>query len=64
MIDYIFGNLNYDIGTMYNFGGILGEFGYNMSTNLANNIVSSFERNMTVWQNALDKLVGEIAAAE
>ncbi|MCL2159174.1 MAG: extracellular solute-binding protein, partial [Oscillospiraceae bacterium] len=31
MIDYIFGNLSYDVGNMYNFGEIVGTFGYGMS---------------------------------
>jgi hypothetical protein len=63
MLDFIFGNLSYDVGTMYNFGGMLGEFGYGMSTNLAGNIVSTIERNMTVWQRAIDTMVEEISKA-
>ena len=60
MIDYLFDNLSYDMGVMYNFGGIGGVFGYDMSTNLRANIVSVIERNSGVWQRAIDAVVDEI----
>ena len=60
MIDFIFGNLSYDIGNMYNFGGILGEFGYNMSTNMRANIVSTIEKGSGKWQKAIDSMIAEI----
>jgi len=60
MIDFIFGNLSYDIGNMFNFGGILGEFGYNMSTNRRANIVSTVEKNRGKWQRAIDAMIAEI----
>jgi len=63
MIDYIFGNLSYDVGVMYNFGGILGTFGYEMSTNLRANIVSTVEKNENKWQKAIDNLVSDIENA-
>ena len=60
MIDFIFGNLNYDVGNMFNFDGITGEFGYSMSTNKRANIVSVIEKNEGKWQRAIDKLIEEI----
>ena len=62
MIDYIFGNLSYDIGNMYNFGEIVGTFGYGMSANDNKrvNIVSTIEKNMGKWQAAIDNIVAEI----
>jgi len=60
MIDFIFGNLSYDIGNMYNFGGITGVFGYDMSTNAKANIVSTVEKNMGKWQKAVDVILSEI----
>ena len=60
MIDFIFGNLQYDVGVMFNFGNILGEFGYEMSTNVRANIVSTIERNTGRWQRAIDTLIAEI----
>jgi hypothetical protein len=60
MIDFIFGNLQYDIGNMYNFGGILGVFGYTMSTNPRNNIVSQIDRSKGAWQRAINTLIDEI----
>ncbi|MCL2774471.1 MAG: hypothetical protein FWD71_14155 [Oscillospiraceae bacterium] len=60
MIDDIFGNLSYDIGNMYNFGGILGTFGYNMSTNKSMNIVSTIDKSTGVWQKAIDDIITQI----
>ena len=60
MIDFIFGNLSYDIGNMYNFGGIVGVFGYEMSTNLRANIVSTIEKNSSKWQSAIDSMIADI----
>ncbi|MCL1859884.1 MAG: hypothetical protein FWF92_11715 [Oscillospiraceae bacterium] len=62
MIDYIFGNLNYDIGNMYNFGEIVGKFGYGMSANDNKrvNIVSTIDKNVNVWQKAIDDIVAAI----
>ena len=60
MIDYIFGNISYDIGTMYNFGGILGTFGYTMSTELRREIVSTVERTVVQWQRAIDVIIAEL----
>ena len=64
MIDFIFGNLSYDIGNMYNFGGITGVFGYEMSTNLRMNVVSTIDRNINKWQKDIDKIVAEIEKAD
>jgi len=62
MIDYIFGNLSYDVGNMYNFGDIVGTFGYGMSAdaNKKMNVVSTIEKNMGKWQAAIDKIIAEI----
>jgi len=60
MIDFIFGNLSYDVGNMFNFGEILGTFGYNMSTSLKSNIVSTIEKNEGKWQKAIDNMIAEI----
>ncbi|MCL1792817.1 MAG: hypothetical protein FWG34_03010 [Oscillospiraceae bacterium] len=60
MIDYIFGNLSYDIGNMYNFGGIGGIFGYEMSTNMRANIVSQIEKNSGVWEKAINDIIEAI----
>ena len=66
MIDYIFGNISYDIGNMYNFGDIVGTFGYGMSAtdNRKVNIVSTVEKNSGKWQSAIDKMVDEISKGE
>ena len=60
MLDFIFGNLSYDIGNMYNFGEITGVFGYQMSTNPKANIVSTVEKNIGKWQKAIDDIVAGI----
>ena len=62
MIDYIFGNLHYDIGNMYNFGEIVGTFGYGMSAtdNRRTNIVSTIDRNSGKWGRAIDAVVKAI----
>ena len=60
MIDYIFGNLSYDVGNMYNFGGIVGVFGYEMSTNLKTNIVSTIEKSSGKWGRSIDSVMAEI----
>ena len=57
MLDFIFGNLSYDVGNMYNFGGIVGEFGYGMSNNPRAKVVSVVEKNIGKWQKALDKMI-------
>ena len=57
IIDYIFSNIIYDKGNMYNFGEMLGTFGYTMSTNMNANIVSLIESNTPVWQGAIDNLI-------
>ena len=64
MIDYIFGNLSYDVGNMYNFGGITGMFGYTMSTEVRRNIVSTIEKESGKWQRAIDTLIAEIEKAD
>ena len=60
MIDYIFGNLRYDVGLMYNLGGIGGLLGWDMSMNLRLNIVSQIESNTPEWQHAIDVMIEEI----
>jgi hypothetical protein len=60
MLDFIFGNLQYDIGNMFNFAGMLGVFGYDASVNQRLNIVSTIERNAGRWQRAIDDLIDEI----
>ena len=57
MIDYIFGNLSYDVGNMYGFGGIVGVMGYTMSTDMRANIVSQVEKNSGKWQRAINAVV-------
>ncbi|MCL2095971.1 MAG: hypothetical protein FWH10_03610 [Oscillospiraceae bacterium] len=64
MIEFIFGNLNYDTGYLFDFGGIGGVFGYELSTNLRANVVSVIERNSGVWGRAIDSLVDEVAKHE
>ena len=64
MLDFIFGNLSYDIGNMYNFGEITGVFGYAMSTNIRQNVVSTITRESGKWQKAIDNLVTEIEKGE
>ena len=63
MLDFIFGNIHYDIGNMYNFGGIAGVFGWEMSTNLRANIVSIVERQAHRWQQSIDEMVEQIENA-
>jgi hypothetical protein len=60
MIDYIFGNIQYDIGNMFNFGGMMGVFGGEMATNQRAQIVSEIERNISVWQRAINEMLEEI----
>jgi len=45
---------------MYNFGGIVGTFGYDMSTSLRANIVSTIEKNIGKWQKAIDAIIDSI----
>jgi hypothetical protein len=63
MLDYIFGNIHYDIGNMLNFGGIAGVFGWDMSTNPRADIVSIVERQAHRWQQSIDDLVEQIRMA-
>jgi len=60
MIDFIFGNLQYDVGVMFNFGDILGQFGYQMSTSRRANIVSVIDKESGKWEKAIEKLIEEI----
>ena len=62
MIDYIFGNLHYDIGNMYNFGGMVGTFGYSMSSQPTANIVSQIDKYYGPWKRAIDVVVKSIEA--
>ena len=62
MIDFIFGNINYDVGVMYDFGDMMGQFGYEASTNIRMNIVSTIEKNINKWEKAIDKLISDIQA--
>ena len=66
MIDYIFGNLNYDVGNMYNFGEITGTFGYGMSAkdNRKTNIVSTIEKNSGKWEAAIDAIVKAVGESD
>jgi hypothetical protein len=60
MLDFIFGNLSYDVGNMYNFGGVTGVFGYQMNNNPKMKIVSTIEKNVGKWQKDIDKIIEEI----
>lgn len=64
MIDYIFGNLNYDIGVMFDFGPsgkkLCYMFGYNMSHNPKASIVTTIDKNINAWQRAIDQMIAEV----
>jgi len=61
MIDYIFGNIIYDIGNMYNLGGdVRGLMIWNNNANL----VSLIERNKPVWQKTIDDLMKTVMEAD
>ena len=63
MIDYIFGHIYYDVGNMYNFGEIVGTFGYGMSSadNRRANIVSTVEKNSGKWEKAINSIIEGLA---
>ena len=60
MLDYIYTNIMYDAGNMYNFGDLAGIFGYYMTTTPNANVVSSIESNRKKWEAAINKLVDEV----
>jgi hypothetical protein len=60
MIDFIFDNIQYDVGNMFNFGDMLRTFGYDISQNQNMQIASQIERNMGRWQRAIDAVINEI----
>lgn len=60
MLDYIYTNITYDTGNLYNFGELAGVFGYYMTTTPNANIVSTIERNRSAWESAINKLVEEV----
>jgi len=62
MIDYIFSNIQYDIGFTYNFGGIVGLFGVQMSQYQNWQIVSQIDANKHTWQKGIDDLIRDIEA--
>jgi hypothetical protein len=61
MIDFIFGNLVYDIGFMFNFGGLVSHFSMTMSERMSNTVASVSERNAPVWQRNIDSLVNAVS---
>ena len=64
MLDFIFGNISYDVGNMYNMGKIPGELGYNMSTNTKANISNIIAKNSNKWEREINKLVEGIENAD
>ena len=62
MIDYIFENLSYDVGNMYNFGNMVGVFGYTMSTQPNLGITSQIDKNKGPWGRAITKVIESIEA--
>jgi hypothetical protein len=60
MIDYIFENLQYDIGNILNLGDMLGSFGYPMSMSPRTQISSTVEKNSGKWLRAIARVVEEI----
>jgi len=57
MINFIFNNIQYDVGNMFNFGDMLSFFRWEMATNLNMNIVSQVERRMPVWEREMNGIV-------
>ena len=60
MLDYIYTNIMYDTGNLYDFGELAGIFGYYMTTTPNANVVSSIEKNRNIWEGAMNKLVEEV----
>ena len=56
MLDLVFSNVVYDLGIIYDFGGIGGMISDLMSTN-STNIVSAFEAKKDMIQEAIDQCV-------
>ncbi|MBO5786525.1 MAG: extracellular solute-binding protein [Clostridia bacterium] len=56
MLDLVFSNVVYDLGIIYDFGGIGGMISELMSTN-STNIVSAFEAKKDMIQEAIDQCV-------
>ena len=64
MIDYIFGNLYYDIGNMFNFGTdntkIVGIFGATMSRDTKLGIASQIDRNSGPWNRSIASIIAQV----
>ena len=56
MLDIIFGNIVYDIGECYNFGGLTSMFS-ELSKNRSSDIVSNIESRKTEAQTKIDELI-------
>ena len=59
MLEYIYGNIRYDTGNLFNLGDFHGVI-RNMAANKNTNIASALERNIPVMETAIDKLLNDI----
>ena len=63
MLNIIFGNMSYDLGGIYDFGGIVGELMYHTMT-FKRTMASFYEKNEAKSEKDIDKLVTSILAME
>ena len=63
MLNIIFGNKTYDIGGIYDFGGIVGELMYHTMT-FKRTMASFYEKNEAKAQKDIDKLVEKVQALD
>lgn len=60
MLDYIYSNITYDTGNLFNFGGFVGTLTSELSQGQASSIASFLASRLTVVQSAIDKMIDEI----
>jgi hypothetical protein len=62
MLQYIFGNIHYDTGKIFNFGDISSTLaGFDTSANRRTTVASMVERNLSRWETAIERLVDEVS---
>lgn len=61
IIEFLFGDLTYDIGNVFNFGAIRDDLCIGPSNKQDPNVVTINEKNKNKWENAIDKLMETIS---
>ena len=63
MLKYLYGNIRYDTGNLFNFGEFTNAL-FGMANTSDTNIVSFLEKNLPVLQSGIDKILEQIEKGE